>query len=162
MATPADEIRAITETARDLALRQLDQQFQASDNLDTKALGVVGLDVAALAAILAGNKDVFQGRAWWVPAAVILMSGVLAIVAISTRRWDYGPEVGAFYRKVTAGEVNNISAAKANTDLISELIDEKEGSLANGKTNLKWKARFFMAAMGLTVIAGLLSAIILR
>jgi len=158
----ADEIRAITEVARDLALRQLDQQFQASDNLDTKALGVLGLDIATLAAILAASKDVFQGRAWWLPAGAILISGVTAVVAIATRRSDYGPEVGAFYRKATAGDVNRISAAEANADLISELIDEKKGSLANGRRNLKWKAGFFMAAMGLTVVAGLLSAIILR
>lgn len=101
MTGPDDEVKAISETARDLALRQLDQQFQASDNLDTKALGVLGLDVAALAAILAGAKDVFQGRNWGYPAALILLSAALAMIAISTRRWSYGPKVAAFYGKAT-------------------------------------------------------------
>jgi hypothetical protein len=161
MATPAEELRAITETARDLALRQLDQQFEASDNLDTKALGVLGLDVVALAAILAGAKDVFQGRGWGYPAALILLSALLAMIAIWTRRWSYGPKVAAFYNKATH-DPNKLSSAQANADLISELVDEKIGPLAKAEATLRWKARFFQAAMGLVVIAGLLSAIILR
>ncbi len=161
VAPSADEIRAVTETARDLALRQLDQQLSASDNLDAKALGVLGLDIAALAAILAGTKDVFQSRPWELPAAVILVAAGFAMAAVATRRWDYGPEVGAFYRKQT-GEASKINAAQANADLISELIDPDKGSLAKGDLTIRWKATLFMIAIGLTVLTGLVSAIILR
>ena len=161
MAGADEEVKAISETARDLALRQLDQQFQASDNLDTKALGVLALDVAALAAILAGAKDVFQGRNWGYPAALILLSAVLAMIAISTRRWSYGPKVAAFYGKATH-DPTKVSAAQANADLISELVDTKIGAVAKAEAALRWKARLFEAAMGLVVIAGLVSVIILR
>lgn len=161
MTAPDEELRAIAETARDLALRQLDQQFQASDNLDTKALGVLGLNVAALAAILTGAKDVFQGRSWGYPAGLILLSAVLAMVAISTRRWSYGPKVAAFYNAATH-DPKTLSVAQANADLISELVDEKKGSLGMAEATLQWKARCFEAAIGLLVIAGLVSAIILR
>jgi hypothetical protein len=40
MAPSGEEIRAITEIARDLAFRQLDQQLSASDNLETEGLGL--------------------------------------------------------------------------------------------------------------------------
>lgn len=152
---------AVSEIARDMALRQLDLAFQASDNLDTKAVGVLTLDIAALAAILAGIKDVFTGRAWEYPAGLLVLSAVLTMAAIATRRWSYGPDVGAFYDKET-GDVTTISAAKANADLISELIDKKKGAIAKAEGRLKWKAGFFMAAMGLVVVAGFVSAIILR
>ena len=157
----ADEVLAITEIARDLALRQLDQQFQASDNLDTKAVAVLGLDVAVLAAILAGSKDVFQGRAWGYPAALILLSAVLAMISVSTRRWSYGPKVAAFYKEATKNP-NQISEAQANADLISELVDPKEGSLVKAERTLRSKSRYFQTAMGMIVVAGLVSAIILR
>jgi hypothetical protein len=161
VATPADEIRAVTEIARDVALRQLDHAFQASDNLDTKAVGVLTLDIAALAAILAGIKDVFTGRAWEYPAGLVLLSAILTMAAIATRRWSYGPDVGAFCAVETA-DVSKIRAATANADLISELIDKKKGAIAKAEGRLKWKAGFFMAAMGLVVVAGLVSAIILK
>jgi hypothetical protein len=160
MPTP-DEITAITETARDLALRQLDQQFQASDNLDTKALGVLGLDIAALAAILATSRDVFHGRAWGYPAALILFSAIFAMIAMWPRRWSYGPKVGAFYNTATH-DLSKINAAQANTDLISELVDEQKGPLAKADARLRGKARYFKTAVVLIVIAGFLSAIILR
>jgi hypothetical protein len=159
MAPSSDEIRGITETARDLALRQLDQQLSASDNLDAKALGLLGIDIAALAAILAAIKDVFQSRPWQVPAVVVMLAAIFAMAAIATRRWDYGPEVGAFYEKVTSGD--NVTAANANADLISELVDPKKGSLAKGTRKVRWKARLFMISIGLTLLAALLSAIIL-
>jgi hypothetical protein len=155
------QVLAVTETARDLALRQLDQQFQASDNLDTKAVAVLGLDVAALAAILAGSKDVFQSRPWGYPAALILVSALLAMISISTRQWSYGPKVAAFYSEATK-DPERVNAAQANVDLISELVDERDGSLAKAEDTLRWKSRFFQVAMGLIVIAGAVSAIILR
>ncbi len=162
LARHTEEIKAISEIARDLGLRQLDQQLSASDNLDAKALGVLGLDIAALAAILAGTKDAFQGRPWELPAATILLAAIFAMTAIATRRWDYGPKVGAFYEKETTGSIGAVTTTQANADLISELIDPKKGSLTKGDGIVRWKARLFTIAIGLTVLAGLFSAIILR
>ena len=71
---------ATSRVARDLAYRQLDAQLRAFDSFDFKAAGLLGLDGAGLAAILAA-KDTFGGG-WWYPALGVLVSAVFALFGI--------------------------------------------------------------------------------
>jgi hypothetical protein len=155
----ANDLQTITEVARDLAYRQLDSQFQASDNFDAKAIGVLGFDGAALAAILAG-KDLFH-KWWGIPAVVVMISAVFAILTIrSFRSWDKGPDAGEFYEAAIKGGTSEGSAAKANVDLLSELVGP-DGSIAKNKMKLDQKSRFFLLALGAAVMAGATSAILI-
>ena len=135
---PDGDLYSIADTARDLALRQLDWKLQAANNLDSKALGVLGLDVAAVAAILVGKDAVFHGN-WQAPAFLILFSAFFAMAAIWSRKWSYGPKVGEVYNSATA-DSSTVSATKAHEDLISELIDKKTGALAVSERALRWKS----------------------
>ncbi len=144
-----DDVTTITETARDLAYRQLDAQLQAGNNFDAKTVGVLGFDGAALAAVLA-TRDLFTN--WWgIPTAGIMLSAVLAVLAIVSQAWDVGPDAGEFYSNASAH-----SAAEANVALVSELTSTLE---ANDR-RLHSKAEFFNMALAAALVTGTVSAIL--
>lgn len=159
MSTPADEIKAVTETARDLAYRQLDAQFQSSDNFDTKALGVLGFDGAAVAAILAA-KDLFYHLSWTIPAVLLIISAVVALFSIQSVWWEDGPDPKTFYDRAAGRGVSLGSAAAANVDLISQL-GGPHGAIAKNDKKLRGKSRLFVFAIWTTVVAGVASAILI-
>ncbi|HVC78092.1 MAG TPA: hypothetical protein VND96_16395 [Candidatus Micrarchaeaceae archaeon] len=159
MSTTDDEIRAVTETARDLAYRQLDAQFQASDNFDTKALGVLAFDGAAVAAILAA-KDLFFQLSWTLPATLLVISAVVALFSVQSVWWEDGPDPKAFYDKEAAKRAGVGSAAIANVDLVSQLGGPK-GAIAKNDKKLRRKSRLFVLAIWTTVVAGVASAILI-
>jgi len=148
--SPDDELTAVTEITRDLAYRQLDAQLQASDNYDAKTGGLLAFDGAAIAAVLV-LKDAFHG--WWgIPAAGVLLSAVLAVGALWNRAYDTGPEVVAFYQRVS-----QLTPAEANVKLVSEL----DGSLRSNDHTLRYKSEFFLASLAATVFTGAVTAILL-
>ncbi len=159
MSTAADEIDAVTQTARDLAYRQLDAQFQASDNFDTKALGVLGFDGAAIAAILAA-KDLFYQLSWTLPAALLVISAVLALFSVQSVWWEDGPDPKTFYDGEAAKGARLGSAATANVDLVSQLGGPK-GAIAKNDKKLRRKSRLFVLAIWTTVVSGIASAILI-
>src|SRR2546422_8766201 len=108
----ADDLNAIAETARDLAYRQLDAQFQSSDNFDTKALAVLAFDGAAIAAILAAT-GLFYERSWLIPITLLVLGGVFALISVQRLSWDDGPDPRTFYDKATRSGVGVGSAAAA-------------------------------------------------
>jgi hypothetical protein len=144
-----DDPRAIAELIRDLAYRQLDNQFQSSDAYDAKSVGVLGFDGAAIAAILAA-QGVFHGW-WWGPAALIIASAVLAVMSLWSRRFDDGPDAAAFYERVRTE-----TATVANVTLISDI----NAAVQTNLKVLKNKSRYFRLALGTAVTAGGLSAIL--
>jgi hypothetical protein len=158
MATSSEDLKSITETARDLAYRQLDAQGQSFNNFDSKTVGVLGFDAAALAAILAG-KDLFHG--WWgVPAVGIVVSALFAILAIRSFNWDIGPDPRVFYEKATKGGAPKGSSVKANVELVSDLGGPL-GSLAKNDRVLQQKSEWFLWALGTAVLTATVSAIII-
>jgi hypothetical protein len=154
-----DDLKAITESARDLAYRQLDAQFSSSDNFDTKALGVLAFDGAALGAILAA-RDVFFERSWLIPAVLLLLSGVFALVSVQRLSWDDGPDPRAFYDDEKGAGLALGSAARADVDLISEFGGPK-GSIAKNDKSLRRKSGQFQLALWTTVIAGVTTVMLI-
>jgi len=152
------ELASIAESARDLAYRQLDAQLQSSDNFDAKAMGVLGFDGAAVAGIVAA-RDVFGG-AWVVPGLLVLISSVLAILAMQRFAWDVGPDPRQFYEDSVADGVKPGAAARANVQLISELGGQL-GSIARNEGVLHLKSWFFLGSLLATMIAGLVGAILI-
>jgi hypothetical protein len=135
---------------RDLAYRQLDAQISSSDNYDSKAVGVLAFDGAALAAVLA-VKDAFHGS-WWIPELAIVVSITYAIVAIRSRYYDSGPKVKGLY-----GKVRRSSPVDANARLVTELIE----SIAANRKVLEAKSHYFVGSLVATAVGGISSAILL-
>jgi hypothetical protein len=156
MAAPQDEVDAITSTARDLAYRQLDAQFQASNNFDAKSLGVLAFDGAALAVIVAA-RDLFYGWSWAIPAGLLVLSVLSALISIQTLSWRDGPDPRKFYDESTQHGVTAGGSAAANVALVSQLGGPK-GDIAKNDRKLLWKSRSFVFAIWTTVVAGATSA----
>jgi hypothetical protein len=158
IADAQDDLKAISESARDLAYRQLDEELQSCDNYDAKTVGVLGFDGAGVAAILA-TKDAFHG--WWgIPASLLLLSTLWALLCIRSSSWDVGPDPKKFYDEAIARGVDVGSAAAANAKLVSELGGPK-GAIAKNEKILAWKAKFYQWALATIAIALLESAVLL-
>jgi hypothetical protein len=155
---PESELDSIAQMARDLAYRQLDQQLKSSDNFDAKALGVLGFDGAALAAILAA-RVLFDGR-WPIAALLVVISSGLAILATRRSRWDLGPDPRKFYDDATKNGVGPGSAARANVEVISE-FGGPLGLISRNEAILHRKSWLLLWALAATVFAGVVSAILL-
>jgi hypothetical protein len=155
--SPMSELESIADTARDLAYRQIDAQLQASDNFDTKALGVLGFDGAALAAVLA-TRDAFHGG-WFVPGLLLLISGAFAVLVMQRSAWDLGPDPRAFYDSEVGRGIGIGSAARSNVDLVSEFGGPR-GSIAMNQAVLTRKAWFFAWSIAATLFAGIVGAIL--
>lgn len=157
MSTPADEVRAITETLRDLGYRQVDAQFQSSDNFDTKSVGVLGFDGAALAALLTA-QSLFYSWSWTIPASLVVLSALTALLSIQSQSWEDGPDPRAFYDEIDRKRI--ASSTAVNVDLISQ-FGGPEGAIARNDRRLRTKSRRLLAAIWLTVLAGAVSAILI-
>jgi hypothetical protein len=158
MSSPGDDLKAVTEAARDLAYRQIDAQLQASDNQDAKALGVIAFDGAALAAVLLA-KDLFVGSSWAVTGLLVLISALFAALSMQSFRWDMGPDPRGFYDSATAAGVTVGSAAKANVDLVSE-FGGPTGSIAKNESFLARKGWRLAVSLVALIAAGIASAIL--
>ncbi len=158
MASAQDDLKAISETARDLAYKQLEMLIKAIDSFDTKALGVLAFDGAALGAVLAARGLVFPHRWEWVAIGLIL-SSVAAALCIWTRSWNLGPEPRKFYDRLTASGVALGDATAANIVLVSQLGGDN-GAIAQNRAAMIWKSWFFGASLGFTGATGVLSALL--
>jgi hypothetical protein len=158
LAVSPDDLKAISDVARDLAYRHIDAQLQASDNFDAKALGVLAFDGAALAAILADNS-LFNGH-WVIPALLVSFSGLFAILMLQKSGWDLGPDPKEFYEDEESMGLGVGSAARANVDLVSEL-GGPTGSISGNETILRRRSWFYGWALWTTVFAGVAGAILI-
>ena len=143
-----DDITAISEITRDLAYRQVDAQLQSSSGYDTKAIGIIAFDTAAIAGVLAA-KDAFDGL-WWLIVVGLLIASVAGLVALWSRQFDVGPDPGVFYDNTKQG-----TEAEANIALVTELL----GTLRTNDRALRWKAMAFIASLILTVVTAGLAAV---
>ncbi|HEV2032695.1 MAG TPA: hypothetical protein VGU71_00600 [Candidatus Dormibacteraeota bacterium] len=154
----ADDLNAITQSARDLAYPQLDVQFQSSNNFDTKSVGVIAFDVAAVAGLLAATSSFYE-RSWLIPTTLLLLSVVFALGAVQRLSWDDGPDPRRFYEDSIRSGVGVGSAGAANAYLVSELGGPK-GSIAQNDKNLRRKSGQFQLALWTTVIAAITTAVL--
>ncbi|SRR5713101_7071639 len=146
------DLTTIAETARDLPYRQLDEQLQAGDNFDTKLVGILGFDGAALAAVLA-FKDSLHG--WWaVTTFGILLSSFFSAFAIRGVNWALGPYPSEFYDEATKGGVGSGSATMANLELVSET----DAALRTNDGVLKRKARGLLLAVSTLVVTAIVTS----
>lgn len=74
MDSPVDSIVTLGET-------QLQIQMAAATGVDTIAVGVLGVDAALAAVVIAVNKELF-GHLYWQPLIALSVAAIFALVAL--------------------------------------------------------------------------------
>ena len=97
------------------AQARIDGQLRDGDALDTKTLGVLGLDTAAVALLVAVRDSL--NALWWIPACALGVTGVLLLAAIWPRTFDLGPDPRKFYEAMGTS-----SRLVATRQMLSELL----------------------------------------
>ncbi len=87
--------RTLAELIIDRAQGRLDGQLHDNDALDVKALGLIAVDAAVLAVLIAAHGSL--DRIWVIPAFVLAVAGFLFLCALWRRRFDAGPNWREFY-----------------------------------------------------------------
>ena len=112
--TPEDE-QGILDMLIRRAETRLEAQLQDADDLATKSLGVLALDVSAAAIIVSARDDL--ASLWPLAAGVFVIPIVLLGVAVWPRTFDTGPEPDAFYE-----EFGGATRLDASRQMLSELV----------------------------------------
>jgi hypothetical protein len=99
-----------------LARAQLDAQSSAADNIDLKAMGLLGFNGALVVADLAA-KDLIH-RLWWAPLPGLAVSIALCLAVSARYAFEQGPDPAAFYTSV-GGQPPAVALAQLLADLRS-------------------------------------------
>lgn len=149
--TRADDASAarIANEILELARLQLDGQLSSGDNLDSKAFGVLAVDIAA-AALAVAIRDGLHGLLW-LPFALFFASAIVSILTVVARPFDSGPRVEDFYNMYSDSTERMAAVA-----MLSELVP----SLTGNDRILTYKGRTFSIGLyamtaSLIIVAGL-------
>lgn len=145
--TGADE-QAILDVLVVRAQARLDGQLRDADALDSKALGVLGVDAAAIALLVATRDAV--GSAWLLPTVLFGLAGILLLAVLWPRAFSTGPDARAFYERF--GTSSRLTATRQMFSELLAALDRNEGQLP-GKNST------FRRGVAVLVIA-VLSAVI--
>lgn len=139
---PEDE-RAILHLLLPHARGRIDGQLRDSDALDSKALGVLALDAAAIA-LLVAVRDALD-HLWWVPCLPLGLAGALLLATVWPRRLDLGPDTRGFYERMRTS-----TELVALRQMLVELLDAVEGNNAQLPDKYRlFKIGFAFVAIGL-------------
>ena len=144
----ADDELALLNMLSARAQARLDGQLLDSDALDTKALGVLAVDAAAVALMVAARNDVAQ--LWWAPTAALGTAGTVLLVTIWPRKFDVGPDTRTFYEEMTGSM--RIHAA-------SQMLSELLVAIDRNDKQILAKHRLFRIAF-LVLLVGLLGCLV--
>jgi hypothetical protein len=139
--------QAVLDLVLPRAQARIDSQLGDSTALDSKALGVLGIDAAAIALMVAA-RDEFSG--WWaLPAFALGAAGVLLLAAVWPRELDAGPDPRSFYEAMATG-----TRLEATRKMLAELLAAAEAN----RGRVTGKRRLFKAGFAL-LVAALLGAL---
>jgi hypothetical protein len=134
--------QAVLDLVLPRAQARIDSQLGDSTALDSKALGVLGIDAAAIALMVAA-RDEFSG--WWaLPAFALGAAGVLLLAAVWPRELDAGPDPRSFYEAMATG-----TRLEATRKMLAELLAAAEAN----RGRVTGKRRLFKAGFALLVVA---------
>ena len=148
-ALPPDPV-PIEEAVVGLARGQLDAQSAAGDNIDLKAMGLLGFDGALLAANLAA-KDLLKDHPWWLPLPGLGISIVLCLAVSREYQHDAGPDPAGFYANF-GGQTPTVALAQ----LLADLRDSRE----RNAPRLTRKRRLLSAALGMVLLTAAVAGIV--
>jgi hypothetical protein len=103
--------------------------------LDTKALGVLALDAAVIAGLVAVHNVIHS--LWWLPAAGCAAAGALFVASIWPRTVDLGPDLIDFHDEMRESPRRDVARSLFTHFLLAtETVDETVGE----KTLIFWVA----------------------
>jgi hypothetical protein len=139
--------QAVLDLVLPRAQARVESQVADSTSLDSKALGVLGIDAAAIALMVAA-RDEFSG--WWaLPAFALGAAGVLLLAAVWPRELDAGPDPRSFYEAMARS-----TRLEASRKMLAELLAAAE----TNKGRVTGKRRLFKAGFAV-LVAALLGAL---
>src|SRR4051812_12955804 len=141
---------AVEEAVIALAGGQLDAQSAAGDNIDLKAMGLLGFDGALLAANLAA-RDLLKDHPWWLPLPGLAISIVLCLAVSREYQHDAGPDPAAFYASF-GGQTPAVALAQL-------LVDLRAASERNAP-RLAVKRRMLATALATVLLTAAITAIV--
>jgi disulfide bond formation protein DsbB len=133
-----------------LARGQLNAQSAAGDNIDLKAMGLLGFDGALLAANLAA-RDLLNGHPWWLPLPGLAISIVLCLAVSREYQHDAGPDPAAFYASF-GGQTPPVALAQLLVDL--------RAACERNAPRLALKRRLLGAALAAVLVAAAIAGIV--
>ncbi len=107
-----------------LAHRHIGEGLSRAANIDTQALGLIGLDAGLIAIVLAAHEAL--GPHYWVAIPGLAISILIAGSVLAVTRFDIGPDPEQLYAKIEAAELSGDQiSAKLLADLIETKIDNQ-------------------------------------
>jgi hypothetical protein len=106
-----------------LAHRHIGEGLSRAANIDTQALGLIGLDAGLIAIVLAAHETL--GPHYWVAIPGLAVSILLAGSVLAVTRFDIGPDPEQLYAKIEAAE---LSGEATSAKLLADLVETKTGN----------------------------------
>jgi hypothetical protein len=119
------EASAILAMLVEVAGNQLDQQLESSDSHDAKALGLLAVDVGAVAGAIAVSPS--WTPCWIVPIVLAVISALGFLETVRSRQYNFGPDLREFYERHGAGPLGD--AQRFMLAQLLEAIDFNNGLL---------------------------------
>jgi hypothetical protein len=108
-----------------LAHRQIAAGLSRAANIDTQALGLIGLDAGLIAVVLTAQG--LLGAHFWVAIPGLAVSIVAAGRVLAVTRFDLGPRPEQLYAQIEAGV---ISGEQVNAKLLVNLVETDKANKA--------------------------------
>ncbi len=151
LAADHDRVVAV-ESLIGLAHSQIAAGLSRAANIDTQALGLIGLDAGLIAIIVAAQGVL--GPRYWVAIPGLAVSIVLAGAVLAVTRFDLGPKPEQLYAQIEAAA---ISGEQGIAKLLADLVD-------TDKTNqepLRSKAMRLVIAVGSLILTILYTTVVI-
>ncbi len=135
-----------------LAHRQIDGSLQRAANIDTQALGLIGLDAGLIAVVLAAQGAL--GPDYWIAIPGLAISIVLGASVLAVTRFDLGPDPELLYAQIEAGA---ISGERVIAKLFVNLVETDKAN----KGPLRAKTKLLVIAVGVLVLTILYTTLLI-
>lgn len=141
-------VEPIEQATLQLAIAQIAAQGAAADNMDLRAMGLLGFDGALIAAAVA-LKDTLH-HLWWLPLPGL---GVSIFMCLVVGRWydlEAGPRALEFYSEF---------GGQTSTQALAQLIVDLDASFRANLRVLGGKRTWFARALSTLLLTGIAIAV---
>lgn len=134
------EYQVLTDLLVPAAQGRFDRAHQDWDALDTKALGMIAVDAAAIAGLAAVHDAI--NRLWWLPTLAFVAAGLLMVASIWPRVVTLGPDLADLHDQLR--EQSPLDAARLMFNETSAATSDADGTL---------ERKVFLFWLGLAVLS---------
>jgi len=137
---------AAVESLISLAHSQIAAGLQRAANIDTQALGLIGLDAGLIAVALTAQG--LLGPRFWVAIPGLAISILAAGSVLAVTRFDIGPRPGQLYGQIEAAE---LSGEETSAKLLADLVETKTDNQRPLKSKVI-RLAIALGALALTIL----------